>query len=371
MAPLEPYEKIYVSTAFLDTEHGRLGCETCHGGNPQDPNWQTAHEGIVKDPTFPDPANACGQCHDEIAATAAQNLHYTLATFDRTLLQRMSPVEAIQEKVIAAREKHCTQCHASCGQCHVSRPNYVRGGLLAKHIFRKSPRMDVTCAGCHGGRVFGEYTGLNEKYASDVHFEKKAMACTACHPADQMHADPGEVASRFDVPRHPTCLQCHSEVQAGNTPNEAHRLHRQKLACQVCHAQANKNCFACHVGTDQKGLPYYKCRKTVMLLKIGLNPTKTAERPYEFVVLRHPPADPGLFDHYVKNGLARFDNLPTWKPATPHNIRRNTEQNQSCNNCHGNPSLFLHPLDMEEGELSANKSVIVPDNRIPRKLTDR
>ena len=125
MAPLEPYEKIYVSAAFLDTEHGRLGCETCHGGNPQDPNWQTAHEGIVKDPTFPDPANACGQCHDEIAATAAQNLHYTLATFDRTLLQRMSPVEAIQgekkvpHQIILEKCTMCGACFRACPACAV------------------------------------------------------------------------------------------------------------------------------------------------------------------------------------------------------------------------------------------------------------
>jgi hypothetical protein len=371
LAPLEPYEKVYVSKAFLDTEHGQLECDACHGGNPNDSNWQTAHKGVVKDPTFPDPSKACGSCHEEIAATAPQSLHYTLATFDRIIHQRISQADTTREKVMAAKEKHCAQCHASCGQCHVSRPNYVRGGLLAKHIFKKSPLMDVTCASCHGGRVFGEYTGLNDKYAPDVHFEKEEMTCMACHQAIEMHADPGEVPTRFNVPRRPDCLRCHPQVQAENTPNEAHRLHRQKLACQVCHAQENKNCFSCHVGTDQKGLPYYKCKQTVMLLKIGLNPLKTTERPYDYVVLRHPPTNPELFDFYVKNAFSRFDNLPTWKLDTPHNIRRITKQNQSCNNCHGNQALFLQPADMASWELSANAMVIVPDSRMPKNLIDR
>ena len=51
---MEPYEKIYVAKAFLETEHGQIDCIDCHGGNPSDPNWQTAHEGLVKDPTDPE-----------------------------------------------------------------------------------------------------------------------------------------------------------------------------------------------------------------------------------------------------------------------------------------------------------------------------
>jgi thiosulfate/3-mercaptopyruvate sulfurtransferase len=368
---LELYEKVYVSPAFLDTEHGQLGCEFCHGGNPSDSNWQTAHRDVVKDPTYPDPSGTCGQCHEEIADIAMKSLHYTLAAFDYVVNRRVSLKAPIRNKVMAAKEMHCSQCHASCGQCHVSRPNYVHGGLLAKHVFKKSPPMDVTCASCHGGRVYGEYTGLDEKYASDVHFEEEEMTCMACHTAEEMHADPGEVPTRFFAKQRPTCLQCHPEVQAKDAANEAHRLHEQKLACQVCHAQENKNCFTCHIGTDQKGLPYYKCKQTTMLFKIGLNPLKGKDRPYDYVVLRHPPTHPQLFDFYVKNGLSRFDNLPTWKLNSPHNIRRVTKQNRTCNSCHGNQALFLKSADMAPWELSANTKIIVPDSKIPKKLTDR
>ena len=55
------------------------------------------------------------------------------------------PVRAALE---TARDKHCSQCHASCGQCHVSRPDYVNGGFLAQHRFQKTPPMETTCASC-------------------------------------------------------------------------------------------------------------------------------------------------------------------------------------------------------------------------------
>jgi len=83
--------------------------------------------------------------------------------------------------------------------------------------------------------------------------------------------------------------------------------------------------------------------------------------------LRHIPVDRGTFDYYVKDGLSNFDTLPTWKLATPHNIRRKTSQNSHCNACHGNESLFLLEKDVEDKEKEANRGVVVPANLIPRK----
>ena len=184
-----------------------------------------------------------------------------------------------------------------------------------------------------------------------------------------MHADASRVNNRFNIPERPNCRNCHEEVVSAEPKTKSHMIHKDRVACQVCHAQANKNCFSCHVGTDKKGLPYFKCKETKILFKIGLNPNKSEDRPYDYVVLRHPPADPGLFDFYVKNGLSDFDTLPTWKLATPHNIRRITPQNKKCNNCHGKASLFLNKDYMAEWELKANAGVIVPEARIPKAIT--
>ncbi|MCP4694447.1 MAG: hypothetical protein GY859_40835 [Desulfobacterales bacterium] len=342
---------------------------TCHGGDPDDDNWQTAHKGVIKDPTRSNPDSACGECHPDIVATAPKSLHYTLAPFGHAIRTRAGDAgPKTMEKLEKARQTHCGKCHASCGQCHVSRPEYVNGGFLAKHTFKKTPPMETTCASCHGGRVFGEYTGVDEDFEPDIHYEEQEMTCMACHKSAEMHANADGVKTRRDLKQRPRCIDCHEEATNAESKIESHRVHGGKLACQVCHAQPVKQCFQCHVGLDKKGLPYYKCSKTKRDFKIGLNPAPTEKSPFTHVVLRHPPVAPTTFDFYVKNGLRAFDSLPTWKPAAPHNIRRRTSQNQSCNNCHGNAELFLQKRDVAPRERAANRAVITPPARTPKKI---
>ncbi len=350
---------------------GKIPCQDCHAGDPRDPDWQTAHNGIVKDPTFPDADEACGECHKDIVTTAKNSLHYTLAPFGSIIKARANKKDEKALKILfRAQKKHCNSCHASCGQCHVSRPDYARGGFLDKHNFQKTPPMESTCAACHGGRVYEEFTGLKNEYAVDIHYGSEKMACTDCHTASEMHADASGADNRFEIPERPNCLNCHEEIVSTKPKSISHLTHIDKVACQVCHAQAYKNCFKCHVGTDKKGLPYFKCKETKILFKIGLNPKKSKERPHDYVILRHSPANPGLFDFYVKNALSDFHTLSTWKFATPHNIRRITPQNKECNNCHGQASLFLTRDDMAEWELKANAEVVVPIERIPKVIKD-
>jgi thiosulfate/3-mercaptopyruvate sulfurtransferase len=191
-----------------------------------------------------------------------------------------------------------------------------------------------------------------------------------CHTSKEMHANATGVSTRFELPERPRCATCHPGAVSNNSKTKAHKLHKDNVACQVCHALANKNCFKCHVGTDNKGLPYFKCQKTEMLFKIGRNPNKTKDRPYRFVVLRHPPTDPGLFDYYVKEGLSDFSMLPTWKLDTPHTIQRITPQNKHCNNCHGNPSLFLLAKDVASWEQKPNEAILVPEEALPKPVKE-
>ena len=272
---------------------------------------------------------------------AKWNLHYTLAGIKNVVETRAhSGNPAVFKKVAHAREKHCGQCHSSCGQCHVSRPNYVEGGFLSGHSFLKQPPMDVTCASCHGGRVCSEFIGVTKEFASDVHCRKKKMACSGCHKSAEIHASAKAAKTRLDLPMRPQCVKCHKEVVSDNPKTTAHAIHKGKVGCQVCHCLPYKNCFNCHVGTDSKGLPYYKCAKTTLGFKIGFNPAKSARRPAKYVLLRHPPVNPGLFDAYVPNGLPGISKLPTWKISAPHNVQRITPQNKKCNNCHGNAGIF-------------------------------
>jgi thiosulfate/3-mercaptopyruvate sulfurtransferase len=367
---LELYEKLYVNPTFLDSDHGRIPCQACHGGDPADPDWQTAHRDVVRDPTYPDPEAVCGGCHEAISASAAGSLHYSLAPIFDTIEARAAIDQPQTMQVVQrAQSRHCGTCHASCGQCHVSRPDYVGGGFLSGHLFVR-PSMETGCAACHGGRVFGEYTGTNTGHAADVHFTKARMTCLKCHGADEMHADGSGAANRFQAPHRPSCRSCHEKALDHTGDNPFHAQLAEDLSCQVCHALAYKNCFRCHVGTDKKGLAYFKCKETRVAFKIGRNPKRSAERDQAFVVLRHAPATPTLFDAYVPDALTRFNRLPTWKPNAPHTIGRRTPRNQSCQACHGHTDFFLGPDGMAPWEREANAGVIVPPGSLPKPLKE-
>ena len=88
MAPLEPQKKVLVATEFLDSDHGEIACETCHGGNADAQDKSLAHEGLVPIPSLTDPEGTCGECHEEIAASAKNSLHVTLGPFATILAHR-------------------------------------------------------------------------------------------------------------------------------------------------------------------------------------------------------------------------------------------------------------------------------------------
>lgn len=368
---MAPHEKVYVDSEFADDEnHGQLGCEWCHGGNPKDPNWKTAHDGLRKDPSYPDPSKTCGQCHEEIAQSVRTSLHMTLAPFNKMIDMRSNPDKSVHDMVDGAREFHCNCCHSSCGQCHVSRPKYVGGGLLESHMFQKQPPMQTVCTACHGSRVEKEFTGKNEGMPPDIHKEKY-FKCVKCHTGEEMHGDGSGYANRYDVKNAPNCVDCHDKIYDADAEHaKIHKEHKDKVSCHVCHAMPYKNCYGCHFGRDDTGKKYYQTDKSTMNFKIGLNPLQSKRRPEKYVTLRHVPVDQDSFKFYVKNGLSRFKNLPTWKLATPHNIRRQTPQNKNCNNCHGNSDLFLSEKDVKVKYLKANKKVIVPPDLIPLKVAD-
>jgi len=368
MEPLAPHEKIFVDSDILDDEnHGEIACHECHGGNPDDPDWKTAHKGVVKDPTYPDATTACGDCHDEIVENYQKSIHVSLRPYKVIIDKRANPDPVIRSKVEGAMNNHCFHCHSSCGQCHISRPTSVEGGLLDGHLFQGKPPMQEVCTACHGARIGKEYLGENKGLLPDVHREKH-MKCGKCHTGEQLHRNGKEYPNRYAVENGPQCTGCHKGIYEREAKNViVHRIHRDQASCQVCHAQPYKNCSTCHVGKDKNGLTFYKTKASWLDFKIGLNPLRSEKRPEKFVTLRHTPVDRGIFDFYVKDALSRFDTLPTWKLTTPHNIRRKTPQNSHCNACHGNESFFLLEKDVEDAERQANEGVIVPANLIPRK----
>ena len=381
MAPLEPYEKVLVDTDFLDEDedvHGQVSCEQCHGGNPASDDYQTAHEGVVRDPTYPDPSKTCGECHamddegghPEITGQNSANLHVTLAPFKSKIYLRAQSDPCVRDKIDSAMGTHCLQCHSSCGQCHVSRPNSVEGGFIEGHLFQKTPPVETNCTSCHGSRVGKEFHGENECVPADVHHVEECMGCKECHSGDEMHGIgiSGEPFDRYDVANRARCEDCHTMAEpdkaadgskAKELVHPSHAIHQGKVSCQVCHSMPYKNCYSCHVGKDKSGVPYFETEPATMDFKIGLNTRITEDRPEKYVTVRHIPISPKLFDFYVEDALTNIDKVETWKFATPHNIQLKTPQNETCLACHGNNKLFLTKKDAESWEVKANKDVFV------------
>ena len=349
---------------FTATLHHQPNCIVCHGGVAEVDTKEEAHEGLVTDPSA-SPEETCESCHADVVQTSSSSLHFTLQGYKTVLQARGADFENPQ--LAEAYNNHCTGCHTTCGQCHVSRPTFTDGGLISGHTFKKVASIRDTCLACHGGRVGPEYQGKNEGVQGDVHWMKGGMPCVTCHTVADFHGDGTEYAHRYDGEETPACLDCHPEVSEGADDIRQHSLHQDTVACQVCHsAGPYKQCYGCHVGQDDKGLPYRQLEPTEMDFKIGLNPRPSQERPWNYVLLRHVPVSQDIFSYYGENLLPDFDNEPTWKYTTPHNIQRVTPQNSECNNCHGNIDLFLTEDDVLPEELDANQTVIVTEDSLPK-----
>ena len=360
MPPLEAWEKVYIGDAdFLASIHNWQTCISCHGGVDGETEKELAHEGVVRDPSG-DPNKACAGCHSAEVEMAATGLHQTLAGYYTILEQRGADFS--DPHMQEGFDNHCATCHASCGQCHVSRPSFAEGGLIAGHKVKEFASMTDTCMACHGARVANEYKGLNEGVPGSVHWLEEGMPCYECHEVGEFHGEGLEAvnAHRYDGPPSPNCADCHPEATPGQSTLLEHDLHWNKVSCNVCHVSGPyKNCYDCHVAMDDKGLPYFETDDSQMQFKIGRNPSQSEERPWEYVLVRHIPVEPDTFAFYGDDLMPDFDNLPTWKYATPHNIQRVTPQNAACDNCHGNAELFLTADDVDPTEQEANASVMV------------
>jgi hypothetical protein len=364
--PVEAWAKVWIDGEAYQTDvHAYIACTDCHGGQSvvdgvPVTDMEQAHEGLILDPSA-DPAHGCTSCHPNFEPHAGSSLHHDLAGYDTALYERSIPENhaALEEM----QTYHCNNCHATCGDCHISQPDSVGGGLLEGHTIVRTPPMSRTCTACHGSRVKNEYYGLNEGIPGDVHLRQGRMACTDCHTGAELHGEDGlaEVGHRYDGPQGPTCESCHEDQIGPDSGIPEHEIHgTELLSCQVCHSVAYTHCTNCHVDRSENDVPFYTIEDHSIGFYIGRNPIRNNDRPYKYVPVRHVPIDPNSFDRYGEDLLVNFLNRPTWTYATPHNIQRNTPQNESCLSCHENDDVFLTPDKVMDSERDgANLNVIV------------
>lgn len=361
MAPLEPWEKVLVDgEKFPQSAHGQRTCMDCHAG-VQSSDKETAHEGLISSPSA-QPQKFCAECHADQVHAYSLSLHATQQGYWTAINTRSVPENhPILEKMFG---NHCATCHTTCGECHVSQPSNVGGGLFNGHLFEKTPPMTRSCTACHGSRVGNEFLGKNEGIPGDVHFREARMNCIKCHTEANLHGDQGVAvapANRYAGAEVPKCVDCHPNAAPGGDDNPMHQSHGDKLSCAVCHSVTYTSCDGCHVAiSDKSGKPFYETQGTYSTFLIGRNPIQSADRPYEYVTVRHIPIDTDSYAYYGENLLPNFNALPTWAYATPHNIQLDTSQNASCDKCHGGDASFFLTIDkIKPEELEANASVIV------------
>ena len=332
MAPLEPWEKVWINLGSkeliseLDWHLGAVGCDECHGGVPTEQDDPAkAHEGLIPDPSG-SPHQACKQCHFSITEDVEQSMHVQLWGEKKTLAMRTGSEDfdacpaALKDGFLG----ECTSCHATCGDCHISQPDSVGKGFIKNHLFQ-APHQKNQCMACHGSRIAFDFLGDDETGRQpDVHF-LKGKNCMSCHTGDQLHAPREYGVDRYHLDGAATCEDCH---EAEEDANAHHAIHWDDLSCHVCHAQAYNNCTACHVAGAWKDDPIYAEMNPDLQFKIGVNPFE--DRRFEFVTVRHAPVSPETFDWWegVDAPLTSFDALPTWKYATPHSIRRWTPRTE-------------------------------------------
>jgi hypothetical protein len=337
------YKGYLVDKRLLDKDpHFQSGCPSCHKGDAKGQTKEAAHKGLASRPS--DNITVCAECHEPIAKSYKTSLHYTTAGLAHGISGRLSPGEkrVFDEKVF---DKSCRSCHASCGDCHVKSPviSGVNTGLIKNHAFAKRDE-GKTCALCHGGRVYPEFTG---EYggAADVHYQK-GMVCLDCHKKSQSHGDGTSYATRQDMKDKPSCVACH---KAGKEKTEkaktSHAAHLGKVSCQACHASAPyRNCYDCHLGKGAQARPGFilgldpRNRKTVTTLRV----IPTARDTFK---------DAGI-------GMARYDNLPNYWNTSPHNIRKRTERTRSCEVCHEEKKDFLTKTTLIKNGSKANEGLI-------------
>ena len=345
-------EKLLISAEFLEQDvHGKLGCTECHGGQPGDVT--SAHQGVVRDPSME--GDACKDCHTEIVDRYATALHNTLLG-QVTAVEARSHAGIMEQELAVVNEVDCATCHTSCGQCHVSRPNPAKGGLVAGHEFLGTPSMNEACIRCHGtSKEGGLY--LADYGTGDVHWIQAAMTCTDCHSGTELHGSGVLYTNRYEVEEAPDCEDCHP--QPGLDETGAHAIHQDKLSCYVCHSAGPvETCTGCHEGYNEDGTRFRTSEEISYVFKIGMNPDRTEEYPYEYVTVRKVPTVPDSFEGFGVT-LENYDAVPTWKMSTPHNIKKTTRYNRSCDSCHGHPELFLSEQDLGIDPSDADLAVVV------------
>jgi len=390
VAPLEPWEKVYIKLNVYQTTDDphlkEMKCTDCHGGSSEFPNnMEEAHKGYITDPSEMDAngSNACKECHEETVNKYKNSLHQQLYGEKRMVALRMGNTSFDQctQTVKDGFAGECGACHATCGDCHVSIPNSAGKGFVNSHRFMETPSDDNNCMACHGSRIAHDFLGDYDIYPvrpRDIH-KDKGFKCLSCHDKEEMHGEVTDTQNthRYNYDQLPDCEDCHDDIA---NENLYHTMHFDDMSCYVCHSQDYNNCTACHTAGEWKTDPTYQNNNPAEDFKIGLNPLPN--KRFKYTTVRHIPIARDTYDNWGAAGqMVDYDTQPTWKYTSPHSIRKYTARTdtshgklcyESCHTIDGfgnseNRKYFLFADSISiywPDEVNANSNVVV-DNELP------
>jgi len=239
-------------TVDLDPNH-QIACTSCHSGNGQAGDEQTAHKGMLSRPAHPNNlAHSCGQCHTQEANNLPHALHYTLSNSINQVRTAFGasdhlaslidiPINEEPENITQLADdmlrRRCLRCHlfspgdtysatrrgTGCAACHLE---YKKGKLVA-HVFKASPA-DNQCLACHyGNRVGADYYGRFE-YDFSMEFR---TPYTAADTTDRPYGvEYHDLVPDIHQQRGLICIDCHSGRELMTARDPVNRI-----ACADCH----------------------------------------------------------------------------------------------------------------------------------------
>lgn len=138
----------------------------------------------------------CAECHDEVAADFAKNIHASYAESKGFL---------------------CESCHGA-GSLHAEEGDAT---LIYNPATDYNPTGKNTCLDCHNGSNFESVTGK-------AHYEL-ANGCSDCH---QVHSIKKNLLKKTGSE---LCIDCHQDIRAKFLLTSHHPVREGLMECQDCH----------------------------------------------------------------------------------------------------------------------------------------
>jgi predicted CXXCH cytochrome family protein len=251
-----------------------LSCSSCHGGDPHEPDAETAMSsarGFLGRPTAVQISSFCGKCHS-----------------DASFMRRYNPSQRVDQEVEYSASQHGKRLRqgngkvATCVSCH--------GGHGIREVNHPlSPvyptRVAATCGKCHGDAGYmgsavasGQIEDYNASVHADALMKKNDLSAPTCNDCHGNHgAAPPGVSSVANV-----CGTCHTR-QADLFRKSPHHdaFEGMGLAeCLACHenhkvvsptdhlvgVQEGSTCISCH----SEGDPGYSAAGSMSQSIVGL-----------------------------------------------------------------------------------------------------